>query len=125
VEAETARTIERILRTEFVDEAEVLHQIHDSRPRVLAHLDLIRPYAPRSADVARIHEIYVTAWERLLTGYDRLEEGFRSGEYTKLADGREGMAAWRDGIMRVAERLRQLAQGFGIDPADVPPERAA
>src|SRR6185369_8097005 len=36
IEAETARTIERIFDTQFVDEAEVLRQIADSRPRVLA-----------------------------------------------------------------------------------------
>ena len=115
-EAEAARTVERILATEFVDEAEVLRQIADSRPRLLAHLERVRAYAPQSEDVRRIHRRYVKAWQGLLAAYDAIEEGFSSGDYTKVARGREHMAEWKDGIVGVAQDLRQLMQDCGIEP---------
>ena len=116
VEAEAARTIDRILKTQFVDEAEVRRQIADSRPRLLAHVEGLRAYTPHSKDVARIHARYVTAWERLLAGYEAIEEGFSSGDYTKLARGREAMEAWRAEIVGVADDLRELMQHFGVEP---------
>jgi hypothetical protein len=115
-EAEAARTVERILATEFVDEAEVLRQIVDSRPRLLAHLERTRAYVPRSEDVRRIHRRYVEAWQALLAAYDAIEEGFSSGDYAKLARGRERMAEWKNGLVSVAEDLRQLMQHCGIEP---------
>jgi hypothetical protein len=117
IEAETAATIDRIFRTQFVDEAEVGRQIADSRPRVERHLSQVREFKPRSEDVERIHREYVTAWERLLAGYDAIETGFASGDYTKLAAGREGLDAWRGGIVWVADELRDLAQRLNLDPA--------
>jgi hypothetical protein len=116
IEAETARTLERILKTEFVDEAEVMHQIADSRPRIAAHLERIRADTPRTDPVRRIHAAYVATWERLLTGYDAIEKGFSTAEYGNLAHGREAMAAWRDGLVQVARDLRELAQRVGVDP---------
>ena len=116
VEAEAEHTIERILRTQFVDEAEIRRQIADSRPRILAHLQMLRALQPQSKDVTRIHERYVGAWERLLAGYDAIEEGFSSGDYTKLARGREAMEAWRATIVAVADDLRELMQHFGVAP---------
>jgi hypothetical protein len=124
VEAEAARTIDRILRTQFVDEAEVRRQIADSRPRVLAHLQQVRSYKPQSKDVAEIHERYVKAWERLLAGYDAIEEGFSTGDYTKLARGREAMEAWRAEIVTVADDLRELMQHFGVEPTTPVESRA-
>jgi hypothetical protein len=115
VEAEAARTIGRILKTQFVDEAEVRRQIADSRPRVLTHLESLRAYTPHSKDVARIHARYVAAWERLLGGYDAIEEGFSTGDYTKLARGREAMEAWRTEIVGVAGDLRELMEHFGVE----------
>lgn len=117
VEGETARTIERILRTEFVDEAEVRRQIADSRPHVRAHLADARAYAPQSNEVRRIHERYLGAWEALLGGYDAIESGFDGGDYTRLARGRDAMAEWRTTMLGVANDLRQLVQRLGIDPA--------
>ena len=117
VEAETARTLDRILATEFVDEAEVRHQIADSRPRILAHLERVRSVPPPSGRLATINEKYVNAWQQLLAGYGQIEEGFSSGDYTKLARGREAMAAWRDGLVIVARELRQLASEVGVEPA--------
>ena len=114
VEAETARTLERILATEFVDEAEVRHQIDDSRPRILTHLERVRAYTPRSEAVQRIHETYIKAWQSLLEGYDAIVAGFTSGDYTQLAAGREGMARWKDGIVRAARDLRELSQRLGV-----------
>jgi len=115
-EAEAARTVERILATEFVDEAEVLRQIADSRPRLLAHLERVRAYTPQSEDVLPIHRRYVGAWQRLLAAYDAIEEGFSSGDYAKLARGREHMAEWKNGILGVAQDIRQLMQHCGIEP---------
>jgi hypothetical protein len=116
VDAEAARTIDRILRTQFVDEAEVRRQISDSRPRLLAHLERLRTYVPRSKDVARIHARYVAAWERLLAGYQTIEDGFSGGDYTKLARGREAMERWREEIVIVADELRTLMEHFGVEP---------
>jgi hypothetical protein len=109
--------VDRIFRTQFVDEAEVGRQIADSRPRVQRHLVQVREFKPRSEDVERIHREYVSAWERLLAGYDAIEAGFASGDYTKLAAGREGLEAWRGGIVWVADELRDLAQSLNLDPA--------
>jgi hypothetical protein len=117
IEAETAATVDRIFRTQFVDEAEVNRQIADSRPRVERHLAQVREYNPRSDEVKRIHREYVRSWERLLAGYDAIETGFTSGDYRKLAAGRESLEAWRGGIVWVADKLRGLAQRLNVDPA--------
>jgi hypothetical protein len=117
VEAEAAQTIERILRTQFVDEAEIHRQIADSRPRLLAHLADVRAYRPGSTPVDRIHARYARAWETLLAAYDAIEKGFASGDYTRLARGREGITAWQAQIVRVADELRELSERFGVDPA--------
>jgi hypothetical protein len=124
VEAETARTIDRILKTQFVDEAEVRRQIADSRPRVLAHLQALRSYQPRSKEVAAVHARYVEAWERLLGGYDAIEQGFSSGDYTKLARGREAMEAWREAMVAVARQLRELMQHFDVEASGPVESRA-
>lgn len=115
VEAETARSLDRILQTQFVDEAEVLRQIADSRPRIGAHLERVRQYVPRSTPVREIHERYIAAWEKLLGGYDAIERGFGTGDYPQLARGREAIAEWREGILGVARDLRELVQRFGVD----------
>ena len=116
IEAETARTLERILATEFVDEAEVGHQIADSRPRIQAHLAQVRAVTPKTDAVRHVHTLYLDAWDRLLRGYDAIEKGFATAEYSNLAQGREAMGAWRDGIMAVARELRELARRVGVDP---------
>jgi len=116
VEAETQRTIERIIRTQFVDEAEVLHQIADCRPRVLAHLERVRAYSPRSPAIEHIHQRYIAAWQGLLAGFDAIEGGFGSGDYTKLAVGRQAMETWQASIVRVADDLRDLMDEFGVSP---------
>jgi hypothetical protein len=108
IEAETARTLERILQTEFVDEAEVTRQIEDNVPRVKSHLETVEEYAPRTEDVKAVHETYKTAWRRLLAGYERIESGLRTGEYTLLAEGRAAMADWRDGLISTARKLSSL-----------------
>lgn len=117
VEAETAAAVDRIFRTQFVDEGEVNRQIADSRPRVERHLVQVREYKPRSDEVERIHREYLQAWDRLLAGYDAIGAGFASGDYKKLAVGRENLEAWRGGIVWVADELRDLAQQLNVDPA--------
>ena len=118
-EAEENRAIARILQTQFVDEAEVLHQIAASRPRILAHLERVRGYEPRTQAIGRIHARYVAAWQHLLDGYAAIEQGFATGDYTGLARGREAMEAWRAVIESVAHELRDLADHLGVDPAAV------
>jgi hypothetical protein len=117
VESDAARTIERILETQFVDEAEVRRQIGDARPRVVAHLESVRKYVPRTAAVERIHRRYVVAWEELLKAFDDIERGFSSGDYTLLARGREEMARWKEGVVGVARELRRLVEEHDIELA--------
>src|SRR5262249_55016562 len=114
-EAETARTIVRIFDTQFVDEPEIHRQIDDSRPRVLAHVAQLREYHPRSAEVQHVHSQYLDAWQKLLDGYDAIEKGFATGEYTNLARGRKDLEDWRDTMVAVAEELRGLMEHFGVD----------
>ena len=113
------------MRTQFVDEAEVRRQISDSRPRLLAHLESLRAYAPHSRDVTQIHTRYVAAWERLLSGYQAIEDGFSSGDYTKLARGREAMEGWRQEIVLVADELRELMEHFGVEATGAVESRAS
>jgi hypothetical protein len=117
IEAETAETISLILRTQFVDEAEVRRLIRENEVKVRAHLDEIAGYSPRTSAVMQLHETYVDGWKRLLEGYGAIRQGFDSGTYTRLADGREGMMAWRQAMVRVAEKLRDLMVDVGVDPA--------
>jgi hypothetical protein len=117
IEAEAARTIDRILKTHFVDEAEIHRQIAASRPRILAHLERLRAYSPRSEEVEGIHGRYIAAWQTLLGGFDAIEGGFASGDHMKLARGREAMEEWKHDIIGVAQELRQLMQHYGIEPA--------
>ena len=117
VEAETAATVDRIFRTQFVDEAEVDRQIADSRPRIERHLGQVREYKPHSGEVERHPPGVPAGLGALLAGYDAIENGFASGDYTKLAAGREDLEAWRGGIVWVADELRDLAQRLNVDPA--------
>ena len=120
-EAETARTLERILATEFVDEAEVLRQIADSTPRVQRQLADAERYEPRTVDVHRVNASYLGSWRTLLDAYGSITAGFESGDQTKLSKGRDGMARWRDAIVQVARELRDLRDRTGVDPNDVTP----
>jgi hypothetical protein len=120
-EAETARTLERILATEFVDQAEVLRQISDSTPRVQRQLAEAEHYEPRTSEVRRIHAVYVGSWQTLLDAYGSITAGFETGDQRKLSEGRDGMARWRDAIMRVAHELRELRDRTGADPNDITP----
>jgi hypothetical protein len=124
IEAETARTIERIFDTQFVDEAEVLRQIADSRPRVLAHLATLRAYQARSQDIAGIHARYLAGWETLLTGYDAIEKGFATGDYSNLARGREALTEWGNTILGTAQELRELMRHLGIEATGTVESRA-
>lgn len=120
-EAETARTLERILATEFVDEAEVLRQVADSTPRIQRQLAEAEQYEPRTAEVRRIHAVYVASWRILLDGYSSITAGFATGDQAKLSRGRDAMARWRDSIMQVARELRELRDRTGVDPNDITP----
>jgi len=118
-EAETARTIERILATEFVDEAEVMRQIADSTPRVQRQLDEAQRYEPRTTEIRRIHETYVGAWRALIAAYEAIRTGLENDDQPKLAQGRLGMARWRDGILAVARDLRALRDRLDLQPGEI------
>jgi len=121
VEAETARTLERIMATQFVDEAELRRQIAESAPRVQRQLETATAYEPRTAEVRRIHGEYTKAWRTLLDGYGAITTGLDHGEQAKIADGREAMLRWRDTIVDVARDLRALRDRVGVDMSDVTP----
>lgn len=120
-EAETARTLERILATEFVDEAEVLRQIADSTPRVRRQLEEAERYEPRTPEIRHIHGTYTAAWRTLLDGYQSITSGFETGEQAKLAEGRQAMARWRDAILAVARDLRGLRDRLGLESGEITP----
>jgi hypothetical protein len=113
VEAETARTIDRILATQFVDEAEVRRQVTDDLPRVRAHLARIEQVDPTAPELRDIHRGYVDTWRRLATGYERLLHGLDTGDVPDIAAGREALQAWRRGILATARELRQLQTDVG------------
>jgi hypothetical protein len=113
VEAETARTIARILATQFVDEAEVRRQITADQPRVAEHLARIRAIHPASDEVQEIHRQYVETWTTLTEGYSAILRGLDGGQASDLAAGRRSLEAWRDGIVATARQLRQLQSQVG------------
>jgi hypothetical protein len=108
VEAESARTIDRILATQFVDEAEVRRQVTADAPRVDAHLTRIETVQPRSPAVQQIHHHYVETWRTLAKGYQRLLHGLDDGQPSEIAAGRAALEAWRAGIVDTARDLRRL-----------------
>jgi hypothetical protein len=118
-EAETARTLERILATEFVDQAEVLRQIADNKPRAQRQLEEAEAYRPRTAEIRRIHASYIAGWRALLDGYQDITVGFETGEQSKLAEGRVAMARWRDAILGVARDLTTLRDRLDLEPGQV------
>jgi hypothetical protein len=108
-EVEAGQAIQRILATQFVDDAEVLRQIDESRPRIQRHIHALRAYEPRTADVRAIHREYLDAWVDLLRGYAEIEHGLRDGDPRALAAGRTALLEWRRGLRSVARDLRDLA----------------
>ena len=114
VEAETARTIERILATEFVDEGLVRQYLAEAIPRTETHVERVRAYRPRTPPVASVHARYAAAWEALLAGFRAIEHGFHDGDWSQLALGRRQMAQWRDGMLDVARELRTLADRYQV-----------
>jgi len=114
VEAETARTIDRVLATQFVDEAEVRRQIAADAPRVTAHLARIEPVAPTSQELRDVHARYVGAWRDLSAGYAALLRGLDTGNVPDIAAGRKAMEAWLEAIVGVARDLRRLKAQAGL-----------
>src|SRR5262245_11630565 len=80
IEAETAATIDRILRTQFVDEAEVRRQIAGDAPRVAKHLRALRAVLPETREVRDIHARYVETWTALAAGYDSVLRGLTTAD---------------------------------------------
>jgi hypothetical protein len=113
VEAETAKTIDRILATQFVDEAEVRRQVVADAPRISAHLERIQAVEARSPEIGEIHRRYVEAWRELASGYERLLRGLDTGTVPDIAAGRRAIEAWRGGIVATARELRRLKRDAG------------
>jgi hypothetical protein len=107
-EAETARTIDRILATQFVDEAEVRRQIAADSPRVAHHVETIEAYSPATPPVRDIHRQYVEAWQGVASGYRSILEGLDGGDASKIAAGRRALEQWRATIVGVADQVRRL-----------------
>jgi hypothetical protein len=114
-EAETARTVQRILATQFVDEDEVRRQIAADRPRVAAHLATIKAMTPATDPVRAIHADYVAAWQELSDGYADILRGLDATDASLLSRGRTAIDGWRTTILETAQRLRLLASGAGVD----------
>jgi len=113
VEAETARTIDRIMATQFVDEAEVRRQVTADVPRVQAHLERVEAVRPASSELREIHRRYVDSWRRLAAGYRDLLHGIDNGDVPSIAAGRTALQDWRAGIVETARALRQLQADVG------------
>jgi len=109
VEVETNRAIQRLLATQFVDDAEVLRQLSDSRPRVKRHLHVLLAYHPETLDVQGVHREYVESWRALLRGYSQLQHGIEEADANSLATGREALLEWRRSLRTVARDLGDLA----------------
>jgi hypothetical protein len=114
VEAETARTIDRILATQFVDDAEVRRQVTADMPRVEAHLARVEAVQPTSPELRDIHRRYVENWRRLAAGYRNLLNGINTGHVPDIAAGRSALEAWRAGILDTARALRRLQADLGM-----------
>lgn len=108
VEAETAKTIDRILATQFVDEAEVRRQVVANAPQITEHLARVEQVKPRSPELQDVHRRYVEAWRELASGYERILHGLDTGTANDIAAGRRGLEAWRGGIVDTAKELRRL-----------------
>jgi hypothetical protein len=108
LQASTAQALERILATQFVDDPAVLHEIEDSRARILAHLAVARAYRPRTEPVRALHARYIAAWEGLLRGYAAIEDGLARTDASQLSAGRAAFAQWRDAMIDVARGLQAL-----------------
>jgi hypothetical protein len=107
-EAEIGRAISRLLRTEFVDAAEVGRNVRDTLPRIDRQIALLRPYQPRSERLTEVHRTHLNAWNDLRDGYLAIERGMDSGDQAPLAAGRRALLAWRETVRRVADELRLL-----------------
>jgi len=119
-EAETGRTIDRILATQFVDDAEVRRQVTADAPRARQQVERLSAYQPRTPDVRGIHERYLEAWRNLVTGYANIEAGIDAADAAKLSAGRRALEQWRSAVVATASSLRDLLQRTG---ATVPAQR--
>jgi hypothetical protein len=113
VEVETGGTIKRILATQFVDDAEVMRQLAESRPRIERHLHELRAYHPDTPAVRTVHQEYIESWVALLRGYADLEHGLEDVDAAEIAKGRDALLAWRRHLREVAADLRALADETG------------
>lgn len=108
VEAETARSIQRILASQFVDEAAVRQEIAQAVPRIEAHLARIGPITPDDPDLRKIHERYRRAWHDILEGLQNIPAALDRADAQALASSRSAITAWRESMIEIANDLRRL-----------------
>ena len=108
IEAETHRTIKRILQTQFVDEALVRQEVASALTRIDGHLVRIESIHPRDPQLYAIHAAYNRAWIDLRDGLRLLPEGFDQNDYAKLAAGRKALERWQAAIVAVADQLSSI-----------------
>jgi len=120
-EAEAARAVTRILRTQFVDEAEVRRQVEESLPRVRAQVEALAAYEPRSAEIRAIHTRYLAGWRRLQRGYEEILRALDSGDQSGLAHGRNAFLSWRDTLRETADRLQEAGAAPAPEIEQGPP----
>jgi hypothetical protein len=123
-EAEIARAVRRILATQFVDEAEVRHQMAESLPRIESQLTLMRAYNPHAAELEDIHQAYVAAWDGLRRGYADIATGLDTGDQAAIGRGRRRLVGWRQAIPDMARHLRELRDATDAMNEGGPPTRS-
>jgi hypothetical protein len=120
-EAEAARAVTRILRTQFVDEAEVRRQIDESLPRVSAQVAALTAYRPRGAAIGTIHTRYLEGWRHLQRGYEDILRGLDTGDQAALGRGRAELLAWRETLRETADRLQEAGAAPASEMERGPP----
>lgn len=108
VEAETARSIQRIFATQFVDEAAVRQEVSQTLPRIKSHLDRIASVAPSDSDLRDIHLRYQLAWRQLQDALIGLPDAIGRNDAGALAASRASMTAWGQAMMDIAADLRRI-----------------
>jgi len=113
-EAETARAIDRIVATQFVDDAEVRRQVAADAPRVDRQIARVQAVEPATKEMRAIHARYLEAWRGLAAGYATLLAGIDAGDATRIAAGRRALDDWRAAIVETATEIKRLADRVDV-----------
>lgn len=108
VEAETARSIQRIFASQFVDEAAVRQEVSQTLPRIKNHLDRIESVAPADSQLREINLRYRLAWQQLQEALIGLPDAIGHSDAAALAASRASMTAWGQSMLDIAADLRRI-----------------